>query len=229
MFPKQALQFFRGLEKNNNREWFETKKPVYEASVKAPMLALVDALNQEFLKFAPDYVVDPKKAVLRIYRDIRFSKDKTPYKTNVAAGFRRHNLSKDEGASFYIQLDAKELMVAGGIYTPMPEQLKLLRAHIAEHHAEFRKLLAAKKLRSLMGELQGGQMTRTPKGYLPGHPAEDLLKRKMYVFWTMLPAAVAETSAVLPEIAKRLAAVAPVVEFLNRPLLANRRPLHFDM
>ncbi len=229
MFPKQALQFFRALEKNNNREWFETKKPVYEASVKVPMLALVDSLNREFLKFAPDYVVDPKKAVLRIYRDIRFSKDKTPYKTNVAATFRRHNLGKDEGASFYIQLDAKELMVAGGIYMPMPEQLKLLRAHIAEHHVEFRKLLAAKKLRSLMGDLQGDLMTRTPKGYLPGHPAEDLLKRKMYVFWTTLPSSLAQTPAVLPEIAKRLAAVAPVVEFLNRPLLANRRQVHFDM
>ena len=229
MFPKQALQFFRGLEKNNNREWFETKKPVYEASVKAPMLALVDTLNGDFLNFAPEYVVDPRKAVLRIYRDVRFSKNKTPYKTNVAAEFRRHNFAKGEAASFYFHLDTKGVMVAGGIYNPMPEHLKLIRAYIAEHHEEFRKLIAAKKLRSLMGDLQGDQLKRMPKGYFPGHPAEDLLKRKMYVFWTTLPPGLAETPDLRAEISKRLAAVSPIVEFLNRPLLANRRPLHFDM
>ncbi len=229
MFPKQALQFFRGLEKNNNREWFETKKPVYEASVKAPMLALVDRLNSDFLKFAPEYVVDPRKAVLRIYRDVRFSKNKTPYKTNVAAEFRRHNLAKGEAASFYLHLDTKGVMVAGGIYNPLPEHLKLIRAYIAEHHEEFRRLIAAKKLSSLMGELQGDPMKRMPKGYLPGHPAEDLLKRKMYVFGTTLLPGLAETPDLRAEISKRLAAVAPIVEFLNRPLLANRRPLHFDM
>ena len=229
MFPKQALQFFRALEKNNDREWFQTKKPVYEDKVKAPMLALVEALNRDLLNYAPDYIADPKKAVLRIYRDIRFSKDKTPYKTNIAAQFHRHNLLKDGAAGFYIHLSTKEFMVAGGIYMPLPEHLKALRAHIAEHHAEFRKLIDAKPLQQLLGGLQGDLMTRLPKGFLPGHPAEDLLKRKMYVFWTALPPALAETPDLLPEISKRFAALAPVVEFLNRPLLANRRPLQFDM
>ncbi|WP_051669535.1 DUF2461 domain-containing protein [Bryobacter aggregatus] len=228
-FPKEALQFFQGLEKNNNREWFEKKKPVYEEKVKAPMIELVAALNQELLAFAPEHIVEPKKAILRIYRDIRFSKDKTPYKTNIAADFHRHNLGKGEGASFYIHLTTKEFMIAAGVYNPLPEHLKLYRAWIADHHAEFRKIVENQKLKNLMGELQGEVMKRTPKGYLPGHPAEDLLKRKMYIFWTSLPPELAETSALLGEISKRMKALTPFIEFLNRPLLQNRKPIHFNM
>jgi uncharacterized protein (TIGR02453 family) len=84
-FPPEALTFLRGLTRNNQREWFQPRKEIFETRVKEPMLALCDALNGEFAKFAPDYINDPKKAVFRIYRDTRFSHDKTPYKTHIAA------------------------------------------------------------------------------------------------------------------------------------------------
>ena len=86
-FPAEGLEFLRKLAKNNKREWFQPRKEIFEAKVKQPMIELVEAVNAELLKFAPDHINDPKKAVYRIYRDTRFSADKTPYKTHIAAVF----------------------------------------------------------------------------------------------------------------------------------------------
>jgi uncharacterized protein (TIGR02453 family) len=218
-FPREALPFLRKLEKNNNREWFEARKPVYEEKLKAPMMALVEAANATLAACAPEYIAEPKKAVFRIYRDVRFSKNKDPFKTNIAAGFRRQGLAKDAGASLYLHLDPKEFLVAGGIYMPMPEQLKLLRAHIARTHEEFRAILKDRKLAKLMGALQGDLLARAPKGYLPDDPALDLLRRKMYIFWTSLPPETAESPAVLKEVSGRFRAMAPFLEYLNRPFV----------
>src|SRR4051794_2248071 len=100
-FPPEAITFFRRLKKNNTREWFQPRKEIYEEQVKAPMLELVTVLMQRLADFAPDYVADPKKAIYRIYRDTRFSKDKTPYKTHIAAVFTPRSLEKHSGAGFY--------------------------------------------------------------------------------------------------------------------------------
>lgn len=217
-FPKEALQFLRSIEKNNNRAWFGKMKSVYEDSVKAPMLALVEALDQELLDYAPEYITEPNKAVFRIHRDVRFSKNKDPYKTNIAAGFHRQNLGKNDTASFYIHLDAKELFIGAGVYMPIPEHIRMLRHHIAANQIEFREILADNQLRKWMGELQGELMIRPPKGFITGHPAEDLLRRKMYIVWATLPPAAAFTPQLLGEISARFRAATPLVEFLNRPI-----------
>src|ERR1700739_1604763 len=88
-FPSEAITFLRGLTRNNRREWFQPRKEIFETKVKEPMTRLVESVNAELLKFAPDYINDPKKAIYRIYRDTRFSSDKTPYKTHIAAIFPR--------------------------------------------------------------------------------------------------------------------------------------------
>lgn len=222
-FPKEALAFLRGIVKNNNREWFNKKKEDYEQHVKGKMSALVEAVNQEMLDYAPDYISDPKKAVFRIHRDVRFSKDKTPYKTNVAAWWNRQNLGKNETAGFYMHLDAKELFVGAGIYLPMPETLKVLRAHVAANHEEMRTILADKQLRRWMGELQGEMTPRIPKGFLPGDPAEDLLKRRMYIVWASLDPEIAYGPNLLGEVSSRFKASTELVEFLNRPLMAAQK------
>jgi len=91
-FPPEALTFLRSLKRNNRREWFQPRKEIFETKVKAPIIQLVEAINAELLDFAPEHITDPKKAVYRIYRDTRFSADKTPYKTHIAAIFPDRNL-----------------------------------------------------------------------------------------------------------------------------------------
>lgn len=222
-FPPSTLQFFAKLEKNNNREWFEKNKDRYESEVKAPMLDLVSAIGTGMLDYAPDYIPEPKKAVYRIYRDVRFSKDKRPYKTNVAASFWRHNLPKNESACYYLHVDNQEVLVAAGVYMPPPDLLRALRLHIEQHHERLEAILSDKKRVKLTGPLQGESMTRLPKGFLPGHPAEDLLKRKMYIQWVSFPPKEAESPKLLAEVGKRFAAMTPLVEFLNEPLLGKAR------
>ncbi len=217
-FPKEALQFLRGIEKNNNKQWFDKKKEEYENSVKGPMLALVEAINAEMVNYAPNYITEPKKAVFRIHRDVRFAKDKTPYKTNIAAGWQRQNLNKNESASFYMHLSAKELFVGAGIYMPPPEPMKLMRNHIAAHHQELREILADNQLRKWMGGLQGESMTRMPLGFLGAHPAEDLLRRKMYIVWVELPTDLVFTPDFLADLSARFEAATPFLEYLNRPI-----------
>src|SRR5690349_3822990 len=100
-FPEEGMAFFRGLARNNRREWFLPRKQVYEDLVKAPMVELVEALNASMLDFAPAYVTDPDKAIFRIYRDVRFSADKTPYKTHIAATFSRRGSARHAAAGYY--------------------------------------------------------------------------------------------------------------------------------
>ena len=117
-FSPEALSFLRGLKRNNRREWFQPRKEIFEARLKAPMIQLVEAINAELLGFAPDHITDPKKAVYRIYRDTRFSADKTPYKTHVAAVFPHHGLGKQSSAGFYFHLTEKSVGIAAGSYMP---------------------------------------------------------------------------------------------------------------
>src|SRR5579863_8812753 len=129
-FPGEALQFFRGLARNNNREWFLPRKPLFEEKVKRPMWELVEALNASMKEFAPEYATDPAKAIYRFYRDTRFSKDKSPYKDHIAASFSRRGLSRHEGGGYYFAVSHKEVAVGGGVYMPLPETLVAIRRQI---------------------------------------------------------------------------------------------------
>lgn len=219
-FPPEALKFLRGLKKNNNRDWFESHKQTYLESVKAPMEELVTAISTALGRFAPAYVTEPKKAIFRIYRDTRFSPDKTPYKTHTGALFSRADLPKNQGAGFYFHVSTQELGIAGGAYSPAPDQLLALRNHFAENHEQFRKLSAAKALVNAVGEIQGEKLARAPKGFSPDHPAVDLLRGKQWYFWRELDPKIAEKPEVFLEVVGRFERMLPVVEFLNIPLIA---------
>jgi uncharacterized protein (TIGR02453 family) len=219
-FPPEAITFFRGLARNNRREWFQPRKETFETKVKESMTRLVESINAELLKFAPDYINDPKKAIYRIYRDTRFSSDKTPYKTHIAAIFPRRGLDRQAGAGFYFHLSLKGVGVAGGAYMPGPEELRAIRTWLAEHHADFRK--AAGGPRKLMGELHGESLQRVPKGFDSAHPAADLIKMKQWLYWVELDLKLATSPKLLPEIVKRFRAMAPVVGMLNASLAAKR-------
>jgi uncharacterized protein (TIGR02453 family) len=221
-FPKEMTTFFRSLKRNNRREWFQPRKHVFEQHVKEPMIELVTALNRDFAKFAPEFVSDPKKAIFRIYRDTRFSSDKTPYKTHIAASFARRGGERLAAGGFYFSVSHDQIEVAGGIYHPEPETMLVVRNHIAEHHQDLRRLLADRKVRRLLGDLQGDALTRAPKGFDPAHPAIQLIKMKDWILDTTLDPALGTSPRLYKELADRFRAMTPLIEFLNRPLLARK-------
>lgn len=227
-FPAEMNQFFRALKRNNRREWFQQRKHLYERHAKEPMLELIAALNRDLAKYAPDFVTEPKKALFRIYRDTRFSKDKTPYKTHVAASFSRRGSTGLGTGGFYFSVSHDQVEIAGGIYHPFPETMLAVRQHIAEHHEQMRSILAAKKVRSLLGKLQGDELMRAPKGFDPAHPGLDLIKKKDWILDVTIGVETVNTPALYGEIAERFRAMAPLIDFLNRPLLKRRpvRDLH---
>ncbi len=222
-FPGEMVEFFRGLEKNNNREWFQKRKSVFEAAVKLPMVDLVEQINQELAKFAPDHINDPKKAIYRIYRDTRFSNDKTPYKLHIGAIFPHRRLEKHGGGGFYFHVSHQEFLVAGGAYMPGKDELLAIRTHVAARHGELRKIIAAKRFRDLFGELAGESLVRPPKGFDAAHPAIGIIKRKQWYAYTSEPAGIVTSPSLGEEVVKRFRALQPLVEFLNEPLLQARR------
>jgi len=223
-FPQEMVKFFRGLKRNNRREWFQPRKHLFDQHVKAPMLELAAALNVQLARFAPDYVTDPTKAIFRIYRDTRFSADKTPYKTHMAASFRRRGPQHVQLGGFYFSISADSIEVGGGLYHPPPETTLLVRTHISENYPELQRIIANRKARRLMGELQGDELTRAPKGFDPRHPAAGLIKKKDWTLFAMLDAGLATTPKLYREIADRFRVMTPFIEYLNRPLVSQKQP-----
>ena len=225
-FAPAALKFFRGLARNNDREWFEARRDTFESEVKQPMLAVIEQVNHALSGFAPEHVREPRKAMFRIYRDTRFSADKRPYKSHLGAWWVRQGLEKTSGAGFYFHVGAREVVVAAGAYMPTPDQLLAIRRHIDANHEEIRSILAARKLRSLMTEWEGEPMKRVPKGFAQTSPAAELLKCRKWGLSATLPAEAATSPTLVREIARRFEAVTPLIRFLNAPLaLARPRPI----
>jgi uncharacterized protein (TIGR02453 family) len=214
-FPPETLTFFRGLARHNQREWFQPRKEIFEEQVKRPMRQLIEALNISLKTFAPELVTDPDKAIYRIYRDTRFSHDKTPYKQHIAASFHRRGTVAHGQAGYYVAISHKEVAVGGGVYMPEPPVLLAIRQNIAERHREFRKVLAGKTLRKLLGELQGEQLARVPKGFPADHPAADLLRFKRFILYVTLPPELATTPQLFSEVLARFRAMKPFLDFLT--------------
>jgi uncharacterized protein (TIGR02453 family) len=186
------------------------------------MYTLIEALNRHFFRFAPQYIADPKASMFRIYRDTRFSHDKTPYKLHAAAQFWRRNFSRGQGAGFYFHVSHKEVEIAGGLYMPGPEELRAVRRHLAAQPEAFRKLIADRKLTGKMGALRGEQLSRVPRDFAPDDPAADLVRYKQWYFDAMLPAELATSPKLEREIADRFERMLGVVEFLNAALVTSR-------
>jgi len=223
--PPAGIEFFRGLARHNNRDWFLPRKHIFEEQVKQPMRELVAAVNSTMMDFAPDHVTDPDKAIYRIYRDTRFSKDKTPYKTHLAANFRWRGGGRTEGAGFYFAISHKEVAIGGGVYMPTPEALRAVRNHIAANYQELRRVTGSAAVRRLLGEVQGEQLTRVPKGFAADHPAADWLRFKQYILYVVLEPEIATTPELFRAIVERFRAMAPFIAFLNAALAPARKKI----
>lgn len=214
-FSPEALKFLRGLARHNDRAWFEPRRAIYERELKAPMLALIEEVNHALAGFAPEHVRPAPKCMFRLYRDTRFSSDKRPYKTHIAAWWVRAGMDKTSGAGFYFHIGPQETVIAAGMYMPSPEQLLAVRRHLLEHHAELRALLAGRKLRAAMDEFDGNRLIRPPRGFSADSPALDLLLCRQWGVSATLPAELATEPGLLKEITLRFALAAPIVHFLN--------------
>jgi uncharacterized protein (TIGR02453 family) len=227
-FSPEALKFLRGLKRNNDRAWFEPRRAVYERELKAPMLALIGEVTAAMMEFAPRHVRPAQKCMMRIYRDTRFSTNKSPYKTQIAAWWARDGLEKTSGGGYYFHVSPQEVVIAAGVYRPQREQLLAIRTYLLEHHAVLRKILAEKKLKKAMDEFDGLRLTRAPKGFPADHPALDLLLCQQWGVAATLPAEAAMQPTLAREIVSRFRLATPLVEFLNAPLTAKtgkRKPL----
>jgi uncharacterized protein (TIGR02453 family) len=213
-FPEDALRFFRQLKRNNNREWFERNKPRYLESVRAPMESLLAGLGQKIRSFDANIPVEPKKAIYRIYRDIRFSKDKTPYKTQIAASFSYRGKERKTDAGFYFHLNDTAVGIGGGMYMPDADQLKSVRKAIALDAKPLIAALSGKKFIRLFGGLQGDMLARVPKGYPPDHPAAELLKRRQFLCWAEFEPSVALEAGFADLLFDHVKAMAPFVHYL---------------
>jgi uncharacterized protein (TIGR02453 family) len=182
-FTEGTFNFLRELAGNNNRDWFNANKSGYESEVREPARAFIRAMAPELARFAPHFVASDKKAggsMMRVFRDVRFSKNKQPYKTNIGIQFR-HAVGKDVHApGFYLHIEANEVFVGAGIWHPDSDTLKKIRTYIDAHptrwqegrdDAGFAKTFA----------LAGDSLSRAPKGYAPDHPMIEDLKRKDFI------------------------------------------------
>ncbi len=223
-FRPAALTFLRNLAKHNDREWFQPRKAEYEAELKEPMLAIVRKVTDAMTDFAPAFVRPAEKSIFRIYRDTRFSSDKRPYKTHVAAWWSHQGLAKTSGAGYYFHVSAKDVVIAAGSYMPEKDQLAQIRHWLLDHHAEFRKLLKSPAVRRTFQEFEGNALTRPPKGFPCEHPALDLVRCRQWGLAATLPAKTALKPDFAATIIRRFKIAAPVVDALNTPIAQAQAP-----
>jgi uncharacterized protein (TIGR02453 family) len=232
-FGPAALTFLRNLAKHNDREWFTPRKAQFEKELREPMLAIVRKITDAMVDFAPNHVRPAEKSLFRIYRDTRFSSDKRPYKTHVAAWWSHQGLQKTSGAGYYFHVSAKEMVIAAGAYMPEKEQLAAIRNWLIDNHVEFRKLLKRPTVRKAFTEFEGNALTRPPKGFPNDHPALDLIQCKQWGLAATLPAKTALDKGIAATIIRYFKLAAPMVDALNTPIAATlvvkKKPVLFGL
>jgi len=227
-FTSKTLTFLRALKRNNRREWLHERRHDYDAHVHAPMVAIVEHLARDFTKAAPDFVATPKISMFRPWRDTRFSANKAPLKTNVAAVFPHRALGRMQGAGLYFEVSTESVWIGGGLYAPDSAMLHAVRTHIADHHRAFMALLAAPRFKVLLGSIQGTISTRMPRGFDAAHPAADLLRHKQFLAAREEAPAFAARPDFYKQLLTTFEAMAPLVAFLNEPIVEMRRAADRD-
>ena len=208
------FRFFKQLAKNNNREWFEQHKPefkAFETEVKQFGEALKDKLNQHDS-------IDRFK-VFRIYRDVRFSKDKTPYKTHF--GLTWHRTKPEYRGGYYLHLKPDDIFLACGFWDPAPADLKRIRQEIDLDGDEYRNLINAPAFKNTWGALQGNAVKTAPKGYAKDHPDIDLLRFKQHIFMIRYTEVEVAAADFMDRLDAALQAVRPFVDHMSAVLTTN--------
>jgi uncharacterized protein (TIGR02453 family) len=224
-FRTQALTFFRQLKRRNTRSWFEAHRAVYEEEVRHPLRALVEELDVSLARFAPEIVGDPRRSIFRIHRDVRFSRDKSPYKTHAACWLYHIDAGRgvggeaQGGAGFYFQLSPGDCLLGAGIWMPPRDALNRLREALAEAPDRFESIVLAPAFRRRFGALdEDAMLKRLPRGYTESHPAARWLRHQSFTAGRVLTEREALSPRLAPMLARDFAALTPFVRWLNDAL-----------
>jgi uncharacterized protein (TIGR02453 family) len=217
-FTPKTIPFLRSLRRHNDRQWFRDRRDVYDAHVRGPMVAVIEQLAEDFRHFAPELVATSKVSLFRIYRDTRFSEDKSPLKTQVAAIFPHRDLGRLVGAALYLEVAPTHVMFAGGLHAPRSPELQRIRDHIARRYRRFRTIIGSAGFKRTLGPLDGKVLQRVPHAYPRTHPAADLLRRREFLASKKYPANFAADPRFYRELLRVFRQIVPLVRFLNQPL-----------
>ena len=225
-FRPAAFQFLRDLARNNEKPWFETNRDVYEREVRDPMRLLVETLDAKLGGIAPEIIGDPKRSMFRIHRDVRFSRDKSPYKTNAGAwlyhqdaGRKVGTAGEGGGAGFYFHIDATTCFMAGGIWMPARGALLRVREAIAAQPSALARLTRAPAFRRRFDGLsEEAKLRRVPHGFPPDHPAADWLKLQSFTASAPIVRGVVTSPRLVDHLCRDFERLVPLVRWLNRAL-----------
>jgi len=219
-FPKDFFKFFKDLKNNNNREWFAGNKPRYYESVVNPMGEFIVAMAPHLQRISPHYIANPRAhggSMFRIYRDTRFSKDKTPYKTHAACHFR-HEAGRDAHApGFYAHFETDGIHFGGGIWLPPSKQLGLIREFIADNPSAWEQLTKSAAIKKA-GGIRGDSLKRAPRGHDPEARHIEDLKRKSFYLMIEANAELAHSPELVTETAKAFRTAAKLNHFVTDAL-----------
>jgi uncharacterized protein (TIGR02453 family) len=216
-FAPAFFEFFEELNRNNNREWFQQNRDHYERDVREPMLHFISDFAPRLRKIARYYEADPRPmggSMMRIYRNLRFSRDKTPYRTNAAAAFGHRDGGFGASPAFYLSMSPAEAYAGVGMYHPEPPTLEKVRRAIVAHPVQWKKVIGDRKFLKRF-DVTGDKLTRPPRGYDPEHPLIEDIKRKDFIAGTQFTRAEVCSPRFLDLYCEVCAAAAPFMRFLT--------------
>ena len=223
MLQSSTIKFLKDLKRNNNKPWFDANRKVYEAA-KSDFAGFIDTVIEKHSKKDPSIAhLKAKDCMFRINRDVRFSKDKSPYKSNMGASINKGG-KKSMTAGYYFHVQPGDSFTGGGLYMAMPDQLKNIRQEIDYSWKEFHKIISGKNFKTVYGDLHMGEemkLSRPPKGYEAGNPAIEYLKLKSWIGFSKLTDADLTSKDLLKKTITSFEVLNPLLDFLNEGLENN--------
>jgi uncharacterized protein (TIGR02453 family) len=217
-FSNEFLNFFKELKKNNNRDWFNAHKQSYIEFVKEPFERYIADVIQMVHQYDSSVQISPKDAIFRIYRDVRFSKDKSPYKTQVSAVVSPKGRKFKEDIGIYIELSNDKCRIYSGVYMPDKEMLYRIREYICDYSEKFLELISDKKFQKLFGEIRGEKNKIIPKEFKQTAQQIPLLYNKQFYFFTELSPDIITSGKLLSKTEETYLTAKPLIDFLSVPV-----------
>ena len=220
-FSQDYLEFFKELAANNHKDWFDENRKRYEIEVREPFKVFIGDLIKALSASDTSLNIEPKDAIFRINRDIRFSKDKTPYKLNNSAIISSKGRKDKNHPGIYIEFGPEKLAFYGGIYMPDTKQVQRLRTYFKKHHNELATLLGAANFKNVFGDLHGDKSKRIPSEFKENAVTRPLLMNKQWYYYTQLPPEIIPSNNLMETVLDLEQKALPMKNFLMKALYSN--------